>query len=98
LCPYDARSKRTKTAARATVFVFGRSSLRQRLELIVPVVVVTYTVSPTFCPWLSLTLMVHVPAATEVTVNVALGPAPAVLKVTIPVHEGVPFAAVSGPV
>jgi hypothetical protein len=66
--------------------------------LIVPVVVVTYTVSPALCPWLSVTLISHVPAATEVTENVALGPVPeGGVKVAIPAHDGDPFAALSGP-
>jgi len=69
------------------------------VPLIVPVVVVTVTLTPTEPPWLSVTTIVHVPAATAVTVNVALGPVPdAGANVAIPAHDGVPFAALSGPV
>jgi hypothetical protein len=68
------------------------------MPLIVPVVVVTETFTPTEPPWLSVTTIVHVPAATAVTVNVALGPVPAAGEnVAIPAHEGLPLAAVSGP-
>ncbi|MEA2690557.1 MAG: hypothetical protein QOD51_3164, partial [Candidatus Eremiobacteraeota bacterium] len=42
----------------------------------VPLVVVTVTFTPTEPPWLTLTTIEHVPAATAVTVNVALGPVP----------------------
>ncbi len=62
----------------------------------VPDVVVTMTSTPTEPPWLSLTTIVHVPAATAVTVNVALGPVPdAGANVAMPAHEA-PLA-VSGP-
>jgi hypothetical protein len=67
--------------------------------VIVPLVVVTVTLTPTEPPWLSVTTMTHVPAATAVTVNVALGPLPdAGVNVAIPLHDGDPFAAFSGPV
>jgi len=48
---------------------------------------------------LSVILIWQVPAATEVTVNVALGPVPAGGEnVAIPAHdEGAPLVAVSGP-
>ena len=47
---------------------------------------------------MSLTTIVHVPAATAVTVNVVLGPVPEDGDtVAIPLHDGVPFAAVNGP-
>jgi hypothetical protein len=67
--------------------------------LIVPLVVVTETVSPTDWPWLSLTVIVHPPAATDVTVKVTLGPGPDDgVNVAMPAHDGVPFVAVSVPV
>ena len=67
--------------------------------LIVPLVVVTETLTPTDPPWLSDTTIVHCPAATAVTVNVALGPEPeAGANVAMPAQDGDPFAAVSGPV
>jgi hypothetical protein len=63
-----------------------------------PDVVVTVTFTPTEPPWLSEITIEHVPAATPVTVNVALGPVPAAgEKVAMPAHDGLPFAAVSGP-
>ena len=67
--------------------------------LIVPVVVVTVTPIDCDPPRLSLIVNAHVPAATEVIVNVADGPvADAGEIVAIPLHDGGPFAAVSGPV
>jgi hypothetical protein len=68
--------------------------------LIVPPVVVTVTLTPTEPPWLSVTTIVQTPAATEVTVNVALGPfPPAGLNVAIPAHAlGAKLAAPSVPV
>ena len=60
--------------------------------------VVTVTFTPTEPPWLSVTTIVHVPAATAVIVNVALGPLPAAgAKVAIPAHDGEPFEIVRGP-
>jgi hypothetical protein len=71
----------------------------RRFELMVPVVVVTVTFTPTEPPWLSLTTIVQVPAATAVTVNVPLGPVfEAGANVAIPAHDGLPLAAVNGPV
>jgi hypothetical protein len=67
--------------------------------LIVPPVVVTETISPTDWPWLSLTVIVHPPAATDVTVKITLGPGPDDgVNVAMPVHDGVPFVAASVPV
>jgi hypothetical protein len=69
------------------------------LLLMLPVVVVTVTLTPTDPPWSSVTTIVQVPAATAVTVNVALGPLPdAGANVAMPAHDGEPFAAFSGPV
>jgi hypothetical protein len=46
-----------------------------------------------------LTVIVHPPAATDVTVKVTLGPGPDDgVNVAMPAHDGVPFVAVSVPV
>jgi hypothetical protein len=68
--------------------------------LIVPDVVVTTTVSLTTPPCESEIVIVHWPAATEVTLKLALGPVVlAGVKVAIPVHDVAPLlAALNAPV
>jgi hypothetical protein len=71
----------------------------RRREVIVTGVTVTVTMTVAVRPPLSVTTNLHVPDATGVTVNVA-----GVLvdeagdSVAMPLHDGLPFVIVSGPV
>jgi hypothetical protein len=70
----------------------------RRTVLIVPLVVVTVTLTVADPPWSSEIVNPHVPAATAVMMNVADGPVPeAGAIVAIPAHDCGPFAAVSVP-